>query len=256
MERHDRPRRRSRSPRHRHSQRERHRSRDRSTSRSPLRSRYRSRSPRTNKDGARPRSPAHRRSKLPLPSQDEIYRDQEEGASGAVTKAPPVEKANFKASGLLAAEANKVTIGNGDKSQDIVLKYHEPSEARKPPSSEAWVVYVFKGQDKDPIQTIQIHTRSCWLAGREIHVADIPTEHPSCSKQHAVFQFRYIMKKDQWGEKKGKVRLYLLDLESSNGTFLNDERIEGAQYVECRSGDVVKFGESTREYVLLLPPKG
>lgn len=196
------------------------------------------------------------RSKKPLPSQEESYRGQENGDAGAVVKPPPKEKANFKASGLLAAEANKVTIGNGDKSQDIVLKYHEPPEARKPPSSEQWITYVFKGQDKDPMQTLQLYTRSCWLMGREVAVADISTEHPSCSKQHAIFQFRHIMRKDEWGEKKGKVGLYLLDLESSNGTFLNDERIEVARYVECRSGDVVKFGESTREYVLLLPPKG
>ena len=89
--------------------------------------------------------------------------------------------------------------------------------------------------------------------GRESAVVDIPTEHPSCSKQHAVFQFRHVIKKDDWGEKKGRVGLYLLDLESSNGTFLNGNRVEVARYVECRSGDVVKFGESQREYVILLP---
>lgn len=31
---------------------------------------------------------------------------------------------------------------------------------------------------------------SCYLFGRERRVADIPTDHPSCSKQHAVLQFR------------------------------------------------------------------
>lgn len=165
------------------------------------------------------------------------------------------EKPNFKPTGLLAAETNKIVVGTGDTAQDIVLKYHEPPEARKPPSSEAWVLYVFKGTSPDPIHTYQLHSRSCWLMGRELAVADIPVEHPSCSKQHAVFQFRYIVKKDEWGEKKGKVRLYVLDLESSNGTFLNGEKLEAARYMECLTGDVVKFGESEREYVLLLPPK-
>lgn len=149
-----------------------------------------------------------------------------------------------------------MTVGNGSNSQNIVLKYHEPSEARKPPSSERWVLYVFKGQDKDPLQTIPLYTRSCWLLGRETAVADIPIDHPSCSKQHAVFQFRYTVKKDEWGEKTGKVGLYVLDLESSNGTSLNDKKIDAARYVECLSNDVISFGDSDREYVLVLPPKG
>jgi smad nuclear-interacting protein 1 len=167
------------------------------------------------------------------------------------------EKPNWKPSGLLAAETNKVTVGSGTKGQqDIILKYHEPSEARKPPSSERWVLYVFKGKDADPLTTIPLHTRSCWLLGRETAVADIPVEHPSCSKQHAVFQFRYVVKKDEFGDKKGKVGLYVLDLESANGTMLNGSKVEAARYVECLSGDVVKFGDSEREYVLLLPPKG
>lgn len=167
----------------------------------------------------------------------------------------PKEKANFKPSGLLAAETNKVIVGSGPNSQSIVLKYHEPPEARKPPPSAAWAVYIFKGTSPDPLDTIPIYTRSCWLLGREAAVADLLVEHPSLSKQHAIFQFRYVVKKDQWGEKKGKVGLYILDLESANGTFLNGKKIEAARYVECLHQDVVRLGLSEREYVILLPPK-
>ena len=48
---------------------------------------------------------------------------------------------------------------------------------------------------------------------------------------------------------------YLLDLESANGTFLNGDRIEESRFVEIRDKDLIKFGESTREYVVMLPPK-
>lgn len=34
---------------------------------------------------------------------------------------------------------------------------------------------------------------SSYLFGRERRVADVPTDHPSCSKQHAVLQFRWGM---------------------------------------------------------------
>jgi len=192
-----------------------------------------------------------------LPSQEESYRGgpSEGQQTDALDKPVEKEKPNFKPSGLLAAETNKVTVGSGSNSQNIVLKYHEPSEARKPPASERWVLYVFKGQDKEPLQTIPLYTRSCWLLGRETAVADLPIDHPSCSKQHAVFQFRYTVKKDEWGDKTGKVGLYVLDLESSNGTSLNGNKIDAARYVECLSNDVVSFGDSDREYVLMLPPK-
>lgn len=222
------------------------------------RPRSRSRSPRRSKPRESSRSPP-RRSRKPLVSQAHEFGDQDggDGPSNALDKPPEKQKPNYKPSGLLAAESNKVTVsgGSGKDPKAIILKYHEPPEARKPPSSQLWSCYIFKGDAKDPLDTIPLHTRSCWLLGRETTVADIPTEHPSCSKQHAVFQFRYITKKDQWGEKKGKVGLYLIDLESANGTFLNGEKVEPARYVECLNSDVVKFGESEREYVILLPSK-
>ena len=82
------------------------------------------------------------------------------------------------------------------------------------------------------------------------------SEHPSASKQHAVLQFRYVEKTvGEFGERRGQVGLYVLDLESANRTKLNDEGLPKRRFVECKSGDVIKFGESSREYVVLLPPK-
>lgn len=46
-------------------------------------------------------------------------------------------------------------------------------------------------------------------------------------------------------------RPYIIDLESTNGTFLNGSRIPGARYVELKVGDVLKFGSSTRDYVVM-----
>ena len=86
-------------------------------------------------------------------------------------------------------------------------------------------------------------------------MVDFPTEHPSCSKQHAVLQFRYTEKKNEWGEKKGAVKPYIIDLESANGTKLNGEKLPQSRYVGLVSGDVINFGDSSREYVLMLPPK-
>ena len=48
-----------------------------------------------------------------------------------------------------------------------------------------------------------------------------------------------------------RVRPYIIDLESANGTFINNKKIDPKKYVELLEKDVVKFGFSSREYVLL-----
>ena len=192
--------------------------------------------------------PPSKRSHAPLPSQK--YAFTKDSTSDAVIKPPPEaekQKPNYAPTGKLAAETN--TVAN----TTIVLKYNEPPEARLPPPSSPWRLYVFKGSDV--LETLPLHERSCWLFGRERAVVDFATEHPSCSKQHAVIQFRYVEKKNEWGEKKGTVKPYVIDLESANGTKVNGEKVPNRQFFELRSGDVVAFGDSTREYVLMLPPK-
>lgn len=47
------------------------------------------------------------------------------------------------------------------------------------------------------------------------------------------------------------VKPYLLDLESTNKSFLNGTAIEPARYYELREQDVLRFGESQREYVVM-----
>merc|ERR1712058_169182 len=114
-----------------------------------------------------------------------------------------------------------------------------------------------------------------YLLGRDRKVADIPLDHPSCSKQHAVLQYRLVpyTRPDQSQGK--RVQLYVMDLNSANGTFVNNNKIESQKYVQllekapsiihptisCSSffnkfffiiyQDVLKFGFSSREYVLL-----
>lgn len=131
------------------------------------------------------------------------------------------------------------------------MKYHEPAEARKAPASQTWRLYVFNGDEI--VDTLDLFSQSCWLFGREASVCDYLVEHPSCSKQHAVIQFRYIEKRNEFGDKIGRVKPYVIDLESGNGTKVNDEAMPAGRYFELRDKDVIKFGHSTREYVVQLP---
>ncbi|KAF7506115.1 hypothetical protein GJ744_012266 [Endocarpon pusillum] len=202
------------------------------------------RRPRPKDDGRKASMKGHR----PLPSQQDAFK----GESTTITKGtPPAEKQkpNFSTTGRLAAESNTVTSIGG---QPVVLKYHEPPEARKPPPSQAWRMYVFKGSEI--MDTIELSQRSCWLIGREAAVVDLLVEHPSCSKQHAVIQFRYVEKRNEFGDKTARVRPYLIDLETANGTGMNGEQVPAGRYMELRDKDILKFAHSTREYVLQLVP--
>lgn len=66
---------------------------------------------------------------------------------------------------------------------------------------------------------------------------DIELVHPSASRYHAVVQF------------KGDI-CFIYDLASSHHTFLNKSQIETRKYVRVRVGDMIRFGASSRIYVL------
>ncbi|CZT23430.1 related to PML1 Subunit of the RES complex, which is required for nuclear retention of unspliced pre-mRNAs [Ramularia collo-cygni] len=229
--------------------RRKHRDRSQPRDHGELSRRHRSRSPpakkRRERSRSRSKSPAKapvQRSRAALPSQNDSFRG--EVAPG---EAPPPEKQkpNFKPTGLLAKEANTVA------GTTTVLKYHEPPEGRKPSSRDQWRMYIFK--KKDLLDTIYLHQRSVWLMGRDPKITDLLLEHPSISKQHAVIQFRHMTSTNEYGDRTSKVKPYLIDLESTKGTTLNGKKIEASRYVELVDQDVLGFGDSEREYVMMLP---
>ncbi|KAG6606470.1 Smad nuclear-interacting protein 1 [Phytophthora cinnamomi] len=225
---------RSRSPPRRSRWQERGRSRSRSRSRSPpRRSRREEREPpraRRNED-KKTRDFSH----LVQWGKQEDEDEEEEPVE--------VEKPNFGLTGALAKDQATGNMQNG-----VVMKFSEPPEARQP--TKRYRFYVFK--DDKNIATLHVHRKSAFLIGRDKAVADILTEHPSCSKQHAVLQYRMYQKETEDGLGfTQEVRPYIMDLNSTNSTFLNGHKIEGSRYIELREKDVLKFGESTREYVLM-----
>lgn len=174
-----------------------------------------------------------------IKGEDRAVVKKEEPGSDSESAPPPKQKPNFELSGKLTEETNKV---NG-----TVIAYAEPPGARKP--KRRWRLYPFKGDQALP--TLYIHRQSAYLIGRDRKVCDLPVDHPSCSKQHAVFQYRLVPYQKEDGSTSQRVRPYIIDLESANGTFVNNKKIEPKRYLELFEKDVLKFGFSTREYVLL-----
>lgn len=145
---------------------------------------------------------------------------------------------DFAVSGKLTEEANTF--------KGVVIKYSEPPEARKP--TLQWRLYPFKGEEA--LKIIYVHRQSAFLIGRDAVICDLPMYHQSISKQHAVLQYRLYTDRST-GRAESEVRPYIIDLDSTNKTFLNGEAIEPQRYYELRERDVLKFGFSSREYVVL-----
>ena len=161
------------------------------------------------------------------------------------------ELSHFKPSGMLYSNPDTLKSASTNISTDPsslkhsqFLKYYECEDSCDPrrfPSSSTFKLFVFKGSTV--IETIDLGGRSYFRLGRDESTNQIPLLHESCSSQHAVLQYR---------SRSGKCRLYLMDLDSSNGTKLNDEvQLEGKRFYEILDGDVVKFGASTRDYVFM-----
>ncbi|KAL7667672.1 hypothetical protein ACOME3_010506 [Neoechinorhynchus agilis] len=146
---------------------------------------------------------------------------------------------NFDLTGNLLRDTNTY--------RGIVIKYSQPNEARRP--RKRWRLYPFKEGQNIPFYSV--HRQSAYLFGRNRLVADIPIDHPSCSSQHAVLQYRSVQFDRADGSHGRRILPYIIDLNSSNGTFLNDEKIEPQRFYELREKDVIRFAFSTREYVLL-----
>ncbi|XP_056413103.1 smad nuclear-interacting protein 1 [Hyla sarda] len=149
------------------------------------------------------------------------------------------EAPNFELSGALLEDTNTF--------RGVVIKYSEPPESRIP--KKRWRLYPFKNDEALPV--MYIHRQSAYLLGRQRRIADIPIDHPSCSKQHAVLQYRMVAFTRANGTMGRRVRPYIIDLGSGNGTYLNNQRIEPQRYYELKEKDVLKFGFSSREYVVL-----
>lgn len=171
-------------------------------------------------------------------------------------KPPPEFKPNFGLSGALAKDTETGNVYKG-----VVLKFKEPPEARAP--NTQWRFYVFKPKpgnskkskedDNDLVETLHVSKQSAYLMGRNGDICDIPLLHPSLSSQHAVLQYRAVpVPSDKIGAPpRLSCQPYIMDLESTNGTFLNGVRIDAARYYQLKRGDMLTFGASTREYVLL-----
>ena len=93
------------------------------------------------------------------------------------------------------------------------------------------------------ISNIDLTSKPFHVFGR-LPNCDVSLEHPSVSRYHAVIQYKTS---DTSNSEKG---FYLYDLGSTHGTFANKSRLESKRYYRLRVGYVLKFGGSSRLFIL------
>ncbi|KAL6061528.1 Kanadaptin [Balamuthia mandrillaris] len=134
-----------------------------------------------------------------------------------------------------SASSPSATSGGDDEPSlaTFVPSYRPPAWSSNPPYD--YQLEVVKGGAI--IETIDVSEKDYWLIGRQPG-CNLLMQHPSLSRQHAVLQHR----------QDGSVFLY--DLGSTHGTFIGKTKLKAHRYHLLRIGDMVKFGASTRFYIL------
>lgn len=155
--------------------------------------------------------------------------------------------------------------------------YVEPEWSGKPTAVHKYQIEVLKnGTIAETVN--ELESKSYWLLGK-LPENDIVMAHPTISRFHAVLQYRPNVSSrlnsndsdsdsedeaegsttdDNATPKKPQVEKgwYLYDLNSTHGSFVNKMRVPPKTYVRVRVGYMIKFGGSTRNYILQVSGNG
>ncbi|KAF7708699.1 protein phosphatase 1, regulatory subunit 8b [Silurus meridionalis] len=115
-----------------------------------------------------------------------------------------------------------------------------PSWAGKPPPGLH--LDVVKGDKL--IEKLIIDEKKFYLFGRNPDLCDFTIDHQSCSRVHAALVYHKHLK-----------RLFLIDLNSTHGTFLGHIRLEPHKPQQVPIDSTMSFGASTRVYTIREKPQ-
>ncbi|UJR31658.1 hypothetical protein I4U23_019139 [Adineta vaga] len=119
------------------------------------------------------------------------------------------------------------------------LQYNAPESSAIPPLEFTLEVL----RNGAIIDYVPLSYRSYTVFGRSPD-SDVVLEHPTISRYHAIIQYKSEFENGQ------SAGLYLYDCGSTHGTFINKKRLEPKVYVRIKIGYIIKFGQSTRLYLV------
>jgi pSer/pThr/pTyr-binding forkhead associated (FHA) protein len=120
--------------------------------------------------------------------------------------------------------------------------YIEPNWSSKPNPNDKYYFECIK--NGTILENIDLNEKSFYTVGR-YYTCDLILEHPSLSRFHAIIQ--YSNGEIDANYQKG---FYLFDMNSTHGTMINKQKMVPKTYTYIKIGSCVKFGGSTRLYIL------
>ncbi|XP_048586312.1 kanadaptin isoform X2 [Nematostella vectensis] len=172
--------------------------------------------------------------------QEKVPETAEENAEVKSEMAPPSQQEVTKAKLRPLANDNK------EKKEESFpeIPYKEPTWSGLVDNGENYSLELLK--NGCIISTLDLTSKPYYLFGR-LPNCDVVMEHPSVSRYHAIIQYKagQTSKSDQG--------FYLYDLGSTHGTMVNKVPIDPKKYYRLRVGYVIKFGGSSRLFILQGP---
>ncbi|XP_046975844.1 kanadaptin [Vanessa cardui] len=125
------------------------------------------------------------------------------------------------------------------------IPYKEPKWSGLCPDGSEYGLEVLKSGMI--LEKIELTNKPYYVFGRLAN-CDIVMGHPTVSRHHAVLQYKAFAEDGEpasgW---------YIYDLGSTHGTFINKQKVRQNHYFRVRVGHQIKFGSSTRTYIVLGP---
>ncbi|KAA0197442.1 hypothetical protein HAZT_HAZT009717 [Hyalella azteca] len=123
----------------------------------------------------------------------------------------------------------------------VPIPYKEPSWSSHPPDGYSFEVL------KGGVVVDTIKLDKPFLVFGRLAQCDVMLEHPSISRFHCIVQYRGVT------SEAAEAGIYVYDLSSTHGSYQNKYRLQPKVYNRLRVGHMLKFGGSSRNFVLMGP---
>ncbi|CAF0756949.1 unnamed protein product [Brachionus calyciflorus] len=133
------------------------------------------------------------------------------------------------------------------------LKYTKPEWSSIPPAcqgenildDEGFCNHYFLEVIKNGTVIEKITLTKEFISFGRLDTCDVLCEHPTLSRYHAILQYSNGLVDTKFPQ-----GFYVYDLNSTHGTFINKNKSTPNQFVPFKTDNILKFGQSTRLYIL------
>ena len=165
----------------------------------------------------------------------------EENKENSEYKTVKLEK--YKVKRIDKENKEKKIMISKDKFEEIkrlkLDKFVPPKDLTLPTSP--WLLYFFLSSSSSPSEIHFIDKKYFYVLGKSRKFSDIFIDEISISRQHCAVFYR---------EKEGKITPFLVDLRSTNGTFLNKKKMQTEVVYEIKNGDWIRLGKKVEIMVV------